>query len=385
MKSALFQLLLCIVVLALGGVALAALVNARVEVEPTPREVVVPAIDAISIELTPVTLSAEASGTVGPADQATVAAEIAGRIAAIADGLEIGARVERDDILFELDRRDLEIARTAAAASLAQARASLDRELAEVDIARRDLEMAGIEDPTPLARREPQLAMAEAAFESAEAALAKAELDLERTVLRAPFDGLVWARPVEVGQVVAPGTPLAQLAATAAYEVVLPLSAAEVGRLVPLGVGRTDGPAVALEATVDGREARFEGRVVRTLAELDPRTRTLGVVVRIDAPLADSRTPLRMGTFVHGTIEGRVLDAAAVIPPEALRGADELWIVDGDSRLVRRRVSVAQRLGSSVVIDGGLAAGEQVVVSELDVAIEGMAVDVAPPTAVGQD
>ena len=85
-----------------------------------------------------------------------------------------------------------------------------------------------------------------------------------------------------------------------------------------------------------------------------------------------------MGTFVRGTIEGRQLAAAAIVPPEALRESNRVWVVDGESRLQYRRVSVGQRIASGVVIDSGLSAGDRVIVSELEVAVEGMTVAVAP-------
>ncbi|QDU66569.1 efflux RND transporter periplasmic adaptor subunit [Engelhardtia mirabilis] len=381
MKPVLFQVALCAVILALGAAGVSALVASRGEVQVEPREAVVPLVQVQWIELSPLVLEVQSQGMVESAREATIAAEVGGRITRIAAPLESGARVHQGDVLVELDRRDLEIARIAASAAVAEARAALELEQAEAEITRRDLLASGVDEPSALARREPQLARAQARFDSAVAAGEKALLDLERTVLRAPFDAVVDRRLVDAGQVIAAGTPLAQLIATEAYEVALPLGAADLARLEPLGVGEIDGPAVELSVEVDGRPATFSGRVVRTAAQLDPRSRSLMAITRIDAPLDQGSAPLRLGAFASARIAGREIERAATIPTEALRGADQVWIVDADQRLQRRTVQVVQRGTDDVVIESGLSDGERVITSALDLAVDGMAVAVEQPDA----
>lgn len=385
MRPVVVQLGLVAAVVAVGAIAVAALVASRPSVEPEPSVQRLPLVQVATVRLEPLTLTVTSQGTVTAADEAVVAAEVAGRVESVAEALRAGALVRAGEVLATLDERDLELALVGARAAVAEAHALLDRERAEAETARRDLEAAGVEEPSPLALREPWLALAEAQVESAAAAVAKAELDLARATVRAPFDALVVARLVEPGQVVAPGTALAHLAGTERFEVLLPLSTRDRRELEPLDVGVVDGPDVRLVAEVDGRPATFAARITRTRAELDPRSRTLGAIATIDAPLEQGAAPLRLGSFVEARIAGRRIDGAAALPIEALRGPDEVWVVDAGGRLRRRTVAVAQRSGRRAVVESGLAAGELVVISELDLVVDGMRVDVDAAAPAGRD
>ena len=204
----------------------------------------------------------------------------------------------------------------------------------------------------------------------------RAELDLSRTRIAAPFDALVTGELVDRGQVVAPGTPLIELVAVEAFEVRLPLVERERALLGPLGVGDVEGPPVDL--TVAGRvgPGRWSGRIVRTLPALDATSRALVAIARVDDPLGGD-VPLRLGEFVRATLPGRRLEGAVTLPEAALRDGSEVWIADGQDRLERRPVAVAQRLEGQVVGERGLAGGERVIVSALEAAPVGLPLEVA--------
>jgi multidrug efflux pump subunit AcrA (membrane-fusion protein) len=110
----------------------------------------------------------------------------------------------------------------------------------------------------------------------------------------------------------------------------------------------------------------------------------LHVVARIDDPylletvadeaqgLAPERVPLPAGLFVTAEIEGRSVSDVFVLPMMALRDGDRVFIRDEENRLRVREVSVIRRDRDHVVIDAGLEAGDQVVISPLRVYTEGM-------------
>jgi hypothetical protein len=134
---------------------------------------------------------------------------------------------------------------------------------------------------------------------------------------------------------------------------------------------------VLLHAQFAGRPHTWEGRVVRTEGEIDPRSRMVHVVARVEDPYgraAPGRVPLAVGLFVQAEIAGRRLERAVVLPRAALRGQDQVLLVDATDRLRFRAVEVARRIRDHVVIAGGLDAGERVVVSPLATVSEGMAV-----------
>jgi RND family efflux transporter MFP subunit len=376
---------LCAAILIAGGLALAALVQGRAELEPQVRSVQQVPVVVRSVQPAARQLVVETHGTVGAATTASLSAEVRGRVAHLAPELELGARVAAGTVLVELDRRELELTRLAARAEVAASAAALERERAEGQIAERDLERAGVAEPSALARREPQRLGAEAQLAAAEAALARAELDLERTRLSAPFEALITARAVELGQVVSPGAALVQLCAVDAFELAVPLTARDRAALPPLALGLAEGPAATVEVLDGERRGTFVGRVVRTLPELDPRSRALVAIVRVESPLDTGAVPLRLGEFATVRLAGRALPAAVELPDAALRGLDRLWLADGEDRLRQRTVQVAQRVGTTVVIEAGLAAGERVILSPLEAGLEGLELAVRDEPSPGRE
>jgi multidrug efflux pump subunit AcrA (membrane-fusion protein) len=242
--------------------------------------------------------------------------------------------------------------------------------------------------------REPQLDAARAALERAEAGLADARLALERTEIRAPFPALVRSESVDVGSYVAPGQSLAELVAAEGVEVVTPLTRAEAALIPDLWDPSPDAP---IEATVfadyGGYRYGWEGTVHRAQAVLDPETRTIDVVIRVPRPMGggfvvgDPATaldagelrsaatpPLLVGDFVTATIRGASLDRFVVFPARALRRGDSVWVVR-DGVLHRVRVRVLRRGdGDIAAVADAMEPGDRVVVSDLGVATEGMAV-----------
>jgi multidrug efflux system membrane fusion protein len=146
-----------------------------------------------------------------------------------------------------------------------------------------------------------------------------------------------------------------------------------------------DAPRVLLRAEFAGSERTWEGRVVRTEGEIDPQTRMVHVVARVDDPYdrAGRREgpPLAVGLFVEARILGRSAPNAFVLPRQALRDGDQVLLVDDDNRLRFRKVTVLRSEEDRVVIGEGLAAGDRVCVSPIPAPVEGMVVRVTEEAA----
>jgi multidrug efflux pump subunit AcrA (membrane-fusion protein) len=200
-------------------------------------------------------------------------------------------------------------------------------------IARQDLIDLGITDSSPLARREPQLAEAQAALESAKAQLADAELALSRTAVVAPFDGRVREETVDVGQFASPGQSLGRVFASDAVEVVLPITDDQLGQLgLPLAFAETanaPGPAVVFSGAVSGEDRIWQGRVTRTSAAVNPQTRLINVIAELDDPYgagADNGAPMAPGLFVNAAINGTQINDLLIAPRSAIRGGNNIFI-----------------------------------------------------------
>jgi hypothetical protein len=145
------------------------------------------------------------------------------------------------------------------------------------------------------------------------------------------------------------------------------------------------GPEVLLRERFAGREYSWTGTIVRTEGEIDPRTRMIQTVARIQDPYGRSaqleRPPLAVGMFVKAEIGGRLLEDIVVLPRSALRGRDQVLVVDAENRLRLRRVDILRKQRETVVIAGGLAPGELVCTSPLETIDEGSEVGIMVASA----
>lgn len=373
------RVLLPVAVIAVAALASMVMIASRPEVETRRPEEVAPLVRVLTVMPTSVDAVVRSQGTVRPRTETVLAPEITGRVIEVSPSLAVGGFFERGDVLVRLDDRDYELAVVAARAQVAQASARLVLEEEEAAVARQQWAVLGKGEPTPLVVRAPQVAEARAALEAARAALERAERDLDRTVIRAPFAGRVREKRVDLGQVVAPGNSLATLYSVDVAEIRLPVPDDQLAFLdLPLGHRDGAGPAVAIEATFAGQTPRWEGRIVRTEAEIDPSSRMVHLVAEVRDPYGraeeNARPPLAVGLFVRAEIRGRRLNHVFVLPRSALRGADQVLVVDDENRLRVRNVEVLRGDGDQVAIGSGLEPGERVSVSPLDVAVDGMIV-----------
>ena len=348
-----------------------------------------PAVEVLELGPADYRVELESRGTVSPRTQSTLVPEVAGRIIEVAPSFRNGGFFEAGDLLARIDPRNYENAVTVARSELAQARLRLEEEQAQAAQARRDWEKLGAGGtPSPLVVREPQLASARAAVAAAAARLRQAEVDLERTGIRAPYAGRVLDKQADVGQYVTPGTVLATVYATDYVEIRLPLTD-EQQAFVDLpeayrdGAADTGGPPVLLSARAGRETVVWEGRIVRTEGAIDTRSRQLFVVAQVDDPYArrPGRPPLKIGQFVTARILGRTLEDVLLVPRGAVRHGNEAFVVTPESTLERRELDVVWRDAEHLVVRGGLAAGERISLTPLPFAADGVAVQVVGDAA----
>lgn len=387
-------------VLALGVAGLVLMLVLRpspAEVEP-PRQV--PTVTTVEVRAEEGPIRVRGSGTVRPSAEVTVASQVGGRVSWVSPSYVSGGRVGRGEPLFRIDPADFENAVEAAEAEVAQRRVGVMEAEEEVALAREEwariARREGL-DPDPdsasaLVLRQPQLQAARAALQSAEARLEDATLALERTWVRAPFDGVVRDESVDLGQFVAAGQGAGRLYATEAVEVVVPMSdgqAALIGGLWGARAGdeRTRIPA-RVEAAFGGRRFSWDAYVDRAETALDEETRTVDVVLRVpnafgEDPEQPDRPPLLLGTFARADIEGRAFERYFVIPATALRDDGTVWLVRSDTLLAMAPVELIQRVEDSAFVHGALEEGDPVIVSQLPWVTDGMTVRVAEPLETG--
>ena len=342
-----------------------------------PARVAVLEVEGVTLQRTDFPIVVRTRGTVRPRTESALVAEVAGRIIGVSPSFREGGFFDQGDILLELESADYEAAVVIAQAEVAQTQAALAEEEARASQAEENWRLLGRDgEPGPLALRQPQVAEARARLASAGAQLERAQRDLERTRVRAPYAGRVMTKTVDVGQYVGSGTELGQIFAADYVEVRLPLSNEQAGfvRLPEqfrddgdpvLSTGEPDGPLVVLRARVGDKEGTWRGHLVRVESAIDDLTRQLFVIAQVDDPFSrrdDGSPPLKINQFVEAEIEGRVLRDVMVIPRRAVRAGDEVIVIREDDTIQRADIRPLWRDGDFVVVAtdpelGGLEAG----------------------------
>lgn len=329
-------------------------------------------VEVLEVSRTDHAVQVPVQGVLEPVTESRVASEVGGRIIRVAEDFHAGGAFQQGEVLVEIDQADYQAAVAQAEAALADARLALATEKARADQALRDWKrLAPGERANPLAQRQPHLESAQAREQAAASALDKARLDLERTQVRAPYPGRIRRKLADVGDFVAPGTPLAEIWRSDLFEVRLPVSMDELA-LVEVSAG----PVAALHHEAAGEVTRWQARIVRTEGVVDAQTRTVSLVARLENP-----QPLPLpGLFVEGTVAGRTLQGVTPLPRKALTGPDRVVVVTPENRLEVRTIELAWSDARNVYVSRGLQPGERVSLTALASVVEGMEVDPVPAT-----
>lgn len=322
----------------------------------------------------------EVMGQVVPAREVTLQPRVSGRVIEQAEVFEPGGRVTEGTELLRIDPADYQAVLGQRRSELAQARADLELEQGRQAVAEQDFELLGEEldeGNRHLVLRQPQLKQARAQVDFAEAALRRAELDLQRTRIGAPFDAQILSRDVTVGSQVSVGDSLARLVATDHYWVSasVPLSQLRWLRFAERD-GEEGAPVTVHHESAWAPSQSRQGRLQRLVGELDANARLARVLVSVEDPLAlraESGTPsLILGAFVRTAIEGRALDDVVRLDRNLLRREDTVWVME-DGALAIRPVTVLLRDDDYVYISDGLDQGDQVVATDLATVVQGAA------------
>jgi len=374
------------VLILLGSIGVAfALISNR---EAPPQEEITEAtivVEAMMPAREDVYLRVASQGTVQARTNTTLVSEVAGRVVEVSPAFVVGGFFRAGDTLIRLDDQNYRAAASQSEAAVASARSALAQERAEAEIARREwdrmTEAQQNQIRTPdLYLRIPQLENAEAQLASAQANLEKARADLNKTTITAPYDGLISAKNTDIGQFVSAGATIAEIFAVDYAEVRLPIPENKIEYLdLPSPLNETAasndefyaaGLDVELSSVLGGTEYRWSGRLTRTEAVLDTRTRVLFSVVQVRDPYKlysnEHEEPLRIGTYVNAEIQGRLLEDVMILPRYTLLANDLVWVADRENRLRTRYVDVITSSGDQVYIRSGLEAGDQVILTRME-------------------
>jgi len=385
----LLRLLIPILILAVGGLA-AWRLGIPVEA-PKPRPVApqVMKTEVVQLQRSDFAVLLDSQGSVRAHYTTTITPQVPGTITVIHECFEDGAFFKKDEVLAELDPADFEVAVATAESRIARADAILIQEEARAKQARLNWQDLGYdEEPSELVLRVPQLKEARATVDAAKADLAQARRNLERTKIRAPFDGRVQARSVGLGQAVGGSTPLGEVFATDFAEIRLPLTPRQLDFVqLPSRPGDPELPVTLTDALGGETVTQWQASIVRTEGSIDESSRELFAIARIDDPfgLISGKAPLRIGQPVRASIRGRVLQDVFVLPRHALRGVNRIYLVDREPDRIRRAlIEPVWTTADELIVRDGLEPGQRLSTTRLPYAPDGAPVEVIEsPAAAG--
>ncbi|MED5524271.1 MAG: efflux RND transporter periplasmic adaptor subunit [Pseudomonadota bacterium] len=372
----------CLLPLAVLVVAIAGFVGLMMTKKPPQKaeEARAPVmISVVTAKESPVHYQIESQGTVQPKTQTSLVAEVGGRVVSVSDQFRSGSMVQKGELLAQIDPADYQTALSAAEADLAQAIAAYEQEKAQGRVAAQEWRSVSPDKVTDIALRKPQLASAEALVQSQKARLEEAKRNLQRTEIRAPYDGLVRQRNIALGQYVTLGTQLGMIDDTAVAEVRLPVSDEELSWL-GLSDGDRSGITISLANTVAGQTHHWDAELVQGSGVLDAQSRMSFVIAEVRDPYSRLKAGghwLKYGTFVSAQMRSGKERPLIVLPKEAVRG-DEVVLVDNDNHIRRLKVQVDRTDTENAYISSGLQDGDRVSLTSLSNVVDGTLVAIAP-------
>lgn len=365
-----------------------------------------------------------ASGIVQTSTQTTVASEVSGKIIEVSPNFQEGAYFDKGDTLLRIDTANYDSAIKIAESDLQASRYSLQQLDAEekaninalrlaqnnLNLGQKELErVRGIWNKRLIARsvldaeeqKITQLqqqvadqqgklstyasrkAALQANMASAEARLERERLNLSRTRITAPYSGRVLEQRVDLGQFVSTGTVLGTVYATDSVDVELPLSLQQYEWLgMPehfrnREIDTSQLPRVTFTSTTGSQPHSWQGKIIRSNAALDDKSRQIKVIARIDNPFEvtdQQRAPVRIGQYLTARINGKTLENVYVLPPTAVRqGRDVLLMVD--AKVSIEPIEQVWNNDSEVVVRSQTdLSTQQIITTSLPNAVNGQAV-----------
>jgi RND family efflux transporter MFP subunit len=383
--SGLIQFLLVVVVVIVGILIAVAFIKMKKPPQRQVQTVLAPLVKVEHLDRKDIKMIISGYGTVTPKLEVEIVPQVSGKVVWVNPQFKAGGFIRKGELIFKIDPRDYDLAVRQANAAVAEAQVMLDLEKAEAKIAKEEWrQLHPNEEPdSPLVFREPQIRQAEARLESANAVLATAELNLERTQLSLPIDAVIMNERVDHGQYVMTGQSVGAAYGIESMEIEVPLEDKELAWFsIPESTisvngsnSRAKGAVARVQADFAGVSNVWQGSVVRTTGQIDKMSRLISVVVEVSEPFKDSssKPPLLPGMFVEVLIEGRVLKNAVAIPRDAMHNNNEVWVVKNDQLHVQP-LEIVRADKDFAYADSGLDDGDMIIVSSLDAVTEQMKV-----------
>ena len=377
-RQAFIPLLIIVVGIGAGGL----LIAFKPQVEKRVSQAKLPVVTIQQVYSQDVRIPVYSRGTIKARTDIMLTSEVQGRVQEISPNFSSGGFFEKGALLLKIDPINYELDLAKVKSQVAKAKLNLVRVEADVRTNRLSRSKVG------LAR----IAEAKSALDAAKADVRRVKLLLARTEIRAPFSGRVLEKSIGVGQNISPGMQIGRIFATDHAQIHLPLSDAQMalvdipyqfaGNLAPM-----QGPQVILRGEYGEANYFWQGRITGTEGGVNARNRLSYIIASISKPFASDpdqpkRPPLTVGKFIEAEIEGAEFKDTFILPREALHNTTQILTLDKDQRISIKDIEILYRGRDNVYIKSGLNSGDFVVLTPMDVVVDGMRVLLSEPQSM---
>ena len=375
--------LLPLLVVGIGVVIAVVLIKSKPVAKQRVKTKIATVVEVAQIQFANQKITIEAMGTVTAARTISLSSQVGGQIISTSPNFQPGGLFGAGDTILKIDPADYQLTLRQRQADMENAKNELTMEHGNQLVAQREFELLG-EDVSETERnlmlRQPQLSTLKSSFESMKAKYNQAELDLSRTEVKAPFNGIIETLSTNIGARVSSGTALAEFIGTDTFWLELSVPVNQLQWITIPQDNKTIGSTVRIYNDAFWGENQFrEGTVVRLAASLETNGRMARLIVKITDPLAmapeNADAPrLLLDSYVRVEIEGKNIESVAQISREHIRSGNSIWIRDAQGNLEIRPIEILFKNRNSIILAGGVAAGESYVTSSISAPVEGMAI-----------
>ena len=379
---------ICLAIL-VGGILVTAIIfstEPEAESEGATIETAI-LVDVVTAEKGTFAPTIVATGTVQPVEDVILSPLVPGQIVRRDPAFTPGGFVKKGEVLLQIDPSDYRNTLELRKSELLQSETALATEMGRQQIAEQDLQLINndslfgdnplSDNETQLVLRKPQLNAVKATIEAARASMNQAQLNLDRTTIRAPFDAHILTQNVTVGSQVAQGDDLGRIVGTESYWVTATVPVSRIQWLKFPDSEEEKGSVVHIEnpsAWPSGTQR--QGYLDRQIGALDNQTRLARVLVRVEDPLATSdelqgAPKLMIGTFVEVNIEADSIPNVVRLDRDLVRSNQTAWVMK-DNLLEIRELDIILTDNQYAYIRSGLQDGDKVVTTNLSTVSNGV-------------
>ncbi len=381
-KTSIYKVILPIVIIFLGIVGAVSLNLLKHNLPKKKRINSVPIVKTLRLVPEPSNIIVKGFGIVSPKNSIKIYSELSGKVESVNKNFELGGIIKKEEPILQIDKRDYEVFLNVSKAELANIKLQYELEKGNQEIASREWNLLDEELKTSsktkdLALRKPYLIAKLAELEAGESKVKKAELDLQKTKILSPFDGIILDKKVEMSSFINPQTYIATLVSVDEFyiEVKIPLNQLKfLGEIKEMKF--SNNKAKIFVNTGDKESFVREGKLLRLLSDVDKEGRMLKLLVSVKDPLNLKNNlklkPLLLGSYVQVNIEGEKLQDVFKVPLSAIKDTDTLWFLSRKNTLEYKKCEVVFSNSKDAFIKGNFKKGDRIIITHLATPLEGM-------------